>query len=183
MSVNALSPSETLDAKLRLEEFRILRGEIELRSSEGRAMERNVMIISAAIYGFLLAPQMPDANDGYRGLAWYLPPLLNLLALIRWRESVKLIIALSIYIRTIEGQLMNKKGWETFLFDRRRTGSNPILSVWYVLFWFACITGTLIAAIVHQKAFGSNTTVASLVLGIAMSGVVLFILWPKEEEK
>ena len=46
-----------LGDQLKIEEYKILRGEIELRSSEGRTMERNVMIISAVIYGFLPTPK------------------------------------------------------------------------------------------------------------------------------
>jgi hypothetical protein len=56
MDASDQTPKSPLGDQLKLEDFKVLHGEIELRSSEVRTMERNVIIISAAIYGFLLTP-------------------------------------------------------------------------------------------------------------------------------
>jgi hypothetical protein len=92
---------ETFRDKLRMEEFKILRGEIEQRSSEGRTMERNVILISAAIYGFLLTPKkdLYPLEGEYLQLAWYLPPIFAFLSFLRWRDSGDLIRALADYIK------------------------------------------------------------------------------------
>jgi hypothetical protein len=57
-----------------MEEFKIQREEIEQRSSEGRTMERNVILIASAIYGFALTPKsgtdhLPDVDEDFLQLA------------------------------------------------------------------------------------------------------------------
>jgi hypothetical protein len=181
------SPRKHSDA-LELAEFNILRAEIEQRSSEGRAMERNVMIISSVIYGFLLTPKgissIPDPKiDNYHDLAWYLPPLLNFLALVRWRESVLLIMALSDYIKGIERASMKRNGWEVFLARRRNNPKkNPALSIWYIGFWCACIGGTAVVAFFHQDLFGVDKTLLNLSIGAVICTVVYWVLLPIKKE-
>ena len=90
-----VSASGAISDRFQIEEHRILRGEIELRSREGRSMERNVMLVSAAVYGFLLTPKDGVIGDPYHHLAWYFPPVFNFLAMIRWRESARMIAKLA----------------------------------------------------------------------------------------
>jgi hypothetical protein len=62
------------------------------------------MLVSAAMYGFLLTPKNSGQADGhvYYLLAWYLPPVFIFLAMLRWRESTYMIANLAKYIRGIE---------------------------------------------------------------------------------
>lgn len=60
------------------------------------------MIISAVIYGFLRTPKcgnLSDLDRIYEDQAWYLPPILNFLGLVPWRESITMIVALAAYLR------------------------------------------------------------------------------------
>jgi hypothetical protein len=143
--------AETPADKMRLEEFRLLRGEIELRASEQRAMERNVILLSASIYGFLLYPKGHEAGRdlNYLALAWYLPSLFSFLALVRWRESVKMIAALSEYIKQLEATVFVTSGWENFLAEKRAKGELPLTSPWYLVFWTVTCVGTLVLAFVR----------------------------------
>src|SRR6202012_1423761 len=121
---------ETLADKIRLEEFRVLRGEIELRASEQRAMERNVVLLAASIYAFLLYPKEGKIDPGdapFLTLAWYLPSLFSFLALVRWRESLKMIEALAEYLKKLEKDVLDEKGWESFLASKRHAGNFPIV--------------------------------------------------------
>jgi hypothetical protein len=49
-------------AQFRLKEFELLRGEVEHRSQEQRAMERNVVILTAAIFTFLVSKDLDRKN-------------------------------------------------------------------------------------------------------------------------
>ena len=63
------------------------------------------MIISAVIYGFLRTPKcgnLSDLDRIYEDQAWYLPPILNFLGLVPWRESITMIVALAAYSEGIE---------------------------------------------------------------------------------
>ena len=140
---------EPLVDKIRLEEFRVLRGEIELRAGEQRAMERNVVLLAAAIYAFLLYPKSNPLDPGdmpFITLAWYLPSMFSFLALVRWRESLKMIEALAEYLRQMESDILGEKGWETFLASKRHAGHLRIVSRWYGLFWTVSCVGTLVVA-------------------------------------
>ncbi|MBV9824565.1 MAG: hypothetical protein JO001_02620 [Alphaproteobacteria bacterium] len=184
----ASSNTEPLGDKLLLEEFKILRGEIELRASEQRGMERNVILIAAAIYGFLLTPkgtiQVFDAP--FSDLAWYLPPVFSFLALVRWKESVKMIEALAAYLMTVEERILPAGGWEVFLEKQRRKDHLPITSGWYAVFWIATVVGPLVVAYVRHPASIKDVTETAILIGVLASVAVgLFVVrtWkPAKEE-
>jgi hypothetical protein len=167
--------AETPADKMRLEEFRLLRGEIELRATEQRVMERNVILLSASIYGFLLYPKNLDipGDQNYLALAWYLPSLFSFLALVRWRESVKMIAALSEYIKQLEATVLVAGGWESFLADKREKGDLPLTSPWYLVFWSVTCVGTLVLAFV--RVHPCNALVGMDATLIAAIGV--FFVW------
>jgi hypothetical protein len=174
-----------LGDQLKLEEFKILRGEIELRSSEGRTMERNVMIISAVIYGFLLTPKsgnISDLDKIYVDQAWYLPPILNFLALVRWRESITMIVALAAYLRGIETAHMGGKGWEAYLEYRRTKRTNRMISPWYTFFWIVIIVGPLAIGLLRHLGYDrwmlALTAAASILVG-----VIVYKVLPKEVQQ
>ncbi len=104
-------PDKTLAEEYKLEEMKLLRGEVELRGQERRSMERNVLLADAAIYSFVLAPEKIDFRAMHRlgWLVWYLPPMLAFLALIRWRESLKMIGHLAEYIQSDRDQYPRQK--------------------------------------------------------------------------
>jgi hypothetical protein len=174
-----VSKQESLADKIRLEEFRGLRGEIELRASEQRAMERNVILLSASIYAFLLYPKDKAAIDPdseqFLQLAWYLPSLFSFLALVRWRESVKMIEALAKYLKTVEHDVLAGGGWETFLAAERAKGNFPITSRWYLLFWIVACVGTLIVAYLRHP-FGARHDIIAAILAIAGTLAVLALV-------
>jgi hypothetical protein len=176
---NQTSPSnETLGDKIRLEEFKVLRGEIELRASEQRAMERNVILLSASIYGFLLYPKgqnFDDADKPFLLLAWYLPSLFSLLALVRWTESVKMIGGLANYLKMVE-QTTNGGGWETHLAAERDKGKFPLTSVWYFAFWLVTCIGTVIVAALRAPLFKGHETAMTVVLVVMITFAVFGVM-------
>jgi hypothetical protein len=182
----AVSPADaplegTLRNQLRLEEFKILRGEIELRSSEGRAMERNVILIASGIYGFLLAPKGVSLSENtmFLELAWYLVPIFSFLSFIRWRDSGDLIRALADYIReNVETDIPNG-GWETFLDGRRGKRKNPMVSAGYALFWIVCIVGSLVVAWLRYPLADTDWPLTAWLIGIFGSVLVLAMLGPE----
>jgi len=177
MAQTAGSDLGQLADQLHLEEFRILRGEIELRSAEQRGMERNVVLAAAAIYGFLLAPKggVPAEDMPFVGLAWYLPPLFGFLGFIRWRESVKMIDALAEYIRGLELRAAAGGGWETFLAAQRESGQLPIASAWYALFWDVVCAGSLVLAAIRRPLVPDEAVPSAIALG-AIGAIVVSIL-------
>lgn len=138
---------ETKRDKAALEEFKILRGEIELRGSEQRAMERYVIVADAFIYGLLVVPPREQVvQDKFLfQFLWFIPPMIGFLALIRWRESVKMIETLAEFLRRREAELFGDNGgWEWFLYrEKRKCGQIGLFSVMYVVFWAILIAGTL----------------------------------------
>jgi hypothetical protein len=174
-----------LGDQLKLEEFKILRGEIELRSSEGRTMERNVMIISAVIYGFLLTPKSGDLSaldKIYVDQAWYLPPILNFLALVRWRESMTTIVALAAYLRGIETAHMGGKGREAYLECLRKKRTNPMISPWYTFFWIVIVVGPLAIGLLRHLGYDPRMLALTAAASILV-GVVVYKILPKEEKQ
>ena len=163
-----------LAEQFRLEEFKVLRGEIELRATEQRGMERNVILVAAAIYGFLLVPKtgIMAEDQPYLDLAWYLPPLFSFLGLIRWRESVKMIDALAEYLRGVEQKATPDGGWETFLAAQREKGQLPIVSAWYALFWDIVCAGSLVVASLRRPLIVNSAIPMAILLGLVATIVV-----------
>jgi hypothetical protein len=175
---------------IRLEEFKILRAEVEQRASEQRIMERNVVLATGAIYSFLLTQHCSFAhslhtacklqNAEYVQLAWYLPPIINLLAFIRWRDSALLIEMLAAYLRKAEVSLMPGSGWEHFLYKMRGKQkpddkqAPDIITISTILFWIVMCAGTLVVANQIRPLLETATLATSLFLGSACS---LFIYW------
>jgi hypothetical protein len=185
--------SEGLCDQLRVEEYKILRGEIEQRSCEGRTMERYAMLVSAAVYGgFLLKDGVTQKGDGALcyALAWYLPPLFNFLAMLRWRETTRMMEKLASYIRRVEERNMGG-GWEIFLEKTRSDNSASLVSSWYIVFWTACIVVPATMALIHT--FGMlddgagahvmhNPWLVSIIVLVAVGvvGVVALLLQRQE---
>ncbi len=177
------SEPETLADKIKLEEYRGLRNEIELRGGEQRAMERNTVLLSASIYGFLLYPKagtVDCADRPFLLMAWYLPPLFSFLALIRWRESVKMIEALASYLLEIEMSVFSKGGWEAHLDrERRKQKRLPLVSRWYLLFWVVVIIGALVVALLRcPPPIGHSTQITAAVAVIGTFIVAAFVTFP-----
>lgn len=171
--------TDELADKLKVEEFKILRGEIELRATEQRSMERNVILIAAATYGFLLTPKTGISQDDIRfvNLAWYLPAVFSFLALLRWRESVKMIDALADYLRGVEQKAVPGGGWETFLAQQRAKNHLPIASGWYALFWVITVVGLLVIAYIRQPVFTNYVKGITVLIAVVSSLiVVVFVL-------
>ena len=196
------------DKDFRLEEFKILHGEVEQRAKEQRDMERNVVLLTGAIYAFLLTH--PDALgsgafDGqsaeslrplkesclallksgsldalkagclnalklgplFDNWAWYLPPIINLLAFIRWRESGLLIELLAKYLRLVESNYLLPlklekeeeecaNGWEAFLAQERRKERVPnIVSLTHKIFWIVVCAGPWLAPTLLSSGFAN----------------------------
>jgi hypothetical protein len=182
---------EPLADKIRLEEFRVLRGEIELRASEQRAMERNVVLLAASIYAFLLYPKKDPTDPSdmpFITLAWYLPSLFSFLALVRWRESLKMIEALAEYLKQMERDILGEKGWETFLASKRHAGHLPIVSRWYGLFWTVSCVGTLVVAYLrHPVSYKipvmdatASDVVTAVILGIIGTTIILRLVMRRQ---
>jgi hypothetical protein len=171
--------AETLSESVILEEFKALRGEIEMRGSEQRTMERYVVLADAALYSVLVFPK-PEQYGGdqtLRNLVWFLPPIIGFLALIRWRESVRMIDHLAEFLRRRQKQIHGaENGWEWFLHNEKR---NKQAIAWfaptYIVFWWIVIGGTAaLACIQYMGRSGAGITTAS-VLFVGTS-VALF-LW------
>jgi hypothetical protein len=172
---------ETLADKYGLEEFKLLRGEIELRGSEQRSMERYVVLADAAIYALLLFPEkdVKPPDTPLVNLAWSLPPLIGLLALIRWRESVRMIRHLALYLKGREHAVMGpNQGWENYLAKARTKGDVPIVSGWYLVFWTLLLGGTS-AISAYKNLTWLNwqslvpATIAAALVGL---GIVVYVL-------
>ena len=134
--------------------------------------------MAASIYAFLLYPKEGkiDPSDApFLTLAWYLPSLFSFLALVRWRESLKMIEALAEYLKKLEKDILDEKGWETFLASKRRAGHFPIVSRWYGLFWKVFCVGTLIVAYLRHplpyKISITDATTSNVVTATASNGV------------
>ncbi|MEA2839797.1 MAG: hypothetical protein QOF41_1127 [Methylobacteriaceae bacterium] len=161
--------AESLKDKVAVEEFKILRGEIELRGSEQRAMERYVILADAAIYGVLVFPKEGQnaGSQALHQLAWFLPPIIGFLALIRWRESVTMIDYLAEYLRRRERQInAGDVGWEWFL-HREKRNEKPIglFARTYVLFWWIVIGGTGVLACLQYSGGSALGILSALVVG------------------
>ncbi len=164
----------------RVEELKLLRHEIEVRSEEQRAMERYVLLADAAIYAVLVFPNKASdktLDTSVAWIGWYLPGLLAVAALVRWYESVRMIRNIAEYIQRIETKVLGSdNGWENHLFKQR--GEVPIAPGLYSVFWLtAAVAPTALAAYEHpfwNLAFPCSQWPAA-VTAITVLGL---ILWP-----
>lgn len=129
--------------ELRADEYRILRGEIEERSKEQREMERNVVVIIAAIISFLLVnPAQKSELARLATIGWLIPPIVGFLALGRWLESLKMIKTLADYICLYEISIIGIEGaWEKRLRDERAESKLKFVSGSSVFFWLTLTGG------------------------------------------
>ena len=156
-------------AEFLAEEYRLLRGEIEARSQEQRAMERNVVIITTAVLSFLLGSQ-PDNPDLMKlaAIGWLIPPVVAFLALGRWLESLKMIKALADYIRRYElGVIPEQGAWEQSLYrDRQSKRGLKFISWTNVCFW-TIMTGVPMAIAIKHALSSVQWNLRDWTLGVA----------------
>jgi len=132
-------------AQFRLKEFELLRGEVEHRSQEQRAMERNVVILTAAIFTFLVSKDLDRKNPDTMELlwaVWVIPPFVIFLALSRWLDSLKMIKRLAGYLSVLETKVVGaKSGWENSLKQVRGYKRHRLkfCSLGSMLFWMLIV--------------------------------------------
>jgi hypothetical protein len=130
-------------AQFRLKEFELLRGEVEHRSQEQRAMERNVVILTAAIFTFLVSKDLDRKNEETMELlwvVWIIPPFVSFLALSRWLDSLKMIKQLAGYLSVLETKVVGaESGWENSLSEVRGTHGLKFCSLGSMLFWMLIV--------------------------------------------
>jgi hypothetical protein len=162
-----------------LEEFKSLRDEIGMRGSEGRAMERYVVLADAALYSVLVFPK-PEQYGGdqvLHNLAWFLPPIIGFLALFRWRESIMMIGDLAAFLRVQQKEIHGgEKGWEWFVRNETRKGQSVAhFALTYIAFWWVVIAGTAALAWLHYMGSSCAGIISA---GVVFLGISLSIfLW------
>jgi hypothetical protein len=172
-----MPPTPTLADQVQIEEYKNLRGELELRSSEQRTLERYAILADAALYSVLVFPKL-DQFTGDRtlyNLAWFLPPLLGLFALRRWKATIFTISDLAEFLRRREEKIYGEEdGWEWFLHNEKRR-QKPIVHFAreFAWFWWVCIGGTLALAV--WQSCGRNIVLALLVGAVASIVISLWI--------
>jgi hypothetical protein len=130
-------------AQFRLKEFELLRGEVEHRSQEQRAMERNVVILTAAIFTFLVSKDLDRKNEDTIELlwvVWVIPPFVSFLALSRWLDSLKMIKQLAGYLSVLETKVVGaESGWENSLSEVRGKHGLKFCPPGSMLFWMLIV--------------------------------------------
>jgi hypothetical protein len=164
----------------RLEELKLLRHEIEVRSEEQQSMERYILLADAAIYASLVFPGEHHPTE-IAWIAWYLPGLLALAALTRWRESVRMIRRLARYIRELEAEFLGPwGGWETHLL-RSRPNDVPIAPDLFVAFWLVLAVAPMILAGYQTSKDELTRWLAAGASSVATAVLVLgLIYWPSD---
>jgi len=162
----------------RLEEFKILRGEIELRAAEQRSMERYVILADAAIYSVLMFPKDEAPDALLVDLGWVLPPVIGFLALIRWRESVTMIETLAEFLRRRERELFGPAGsWEWFLHGEKRAhGAIGLFSFWYTVYWAVVIGATGALAGYKLAATAGIRPWTAAATGLVLTAIVAWMM-------
>jgi hypothetical protein len=157
--------SPTFVEKYRLEEFKAARVEIERHLTDMRSLERQVLVGDAAIYAALLFRENPIADKSLLSLAWWLPPMIGLLALSRWRSSSEMVGRLGAYIRQNEP---DGQGWETFLLALRRSRIPGMRFFWNILYWMTTIGGVGAIACYETTMNDPRQTTLAIFAGIAL---------------
>jgi hypothetical protein len=172
-------PPEAANA-YRFEELKLLRHEIEVRSEEQQSMERYVLLADAAIYASLVFPKDAQASD-VAWVAWYVPGLLALAALVRWRESVRMIRRLARYIMKVEVDVLGPgQGWESHLYGIRK--EVPIAPGLFAIFWFALAVAPMALA-GYLVPIGGDA-LSPLAFGppiVAALAVLVLVYWPSDQ--
>lgn len=178
--------NEQKTGEFRLKEFELLRGEVGHRSQEQRAMERNVVILAAAIFSFLLSKDFSSSasvEPGLLAVGWLIPPVVALLALTRWLESLQMIRSLAIYLGQFEREVAGSHGgWETSLWSERSRRRLKFCSFGSICFWLM-MTGAPsgVAAYRLQISPGSENSSISwmwvVVAIVASSGLALSLIY------
>lgn len=114
----------------RLEEYRILRSEIELTFQLAQKVEQQAFVALFAIYGFQLGTEIMNADA--RGVVWFIPAVIAIFTTIRLDQYFKGVLNMGNYIQSqIEAPMFGTPqadmedghtccGWETHL----RSGSS-----------------------------------------------------------
>ena len=176
----SLQHEPTLKEQYILQECSQLRDEIWVRVKDQRLTERYVLIACAVIYSFASISRTAHAASPeiqfLCAWAWYVPPVLSLLALARWRESVHLICQIADYTREREKEVLGSKGgWETYLANSGRKLS-VLSSGYYIAFWLFLIASTTALAVYQEPLVTTWKLPAALLTGllaaIATFGVI-----------
>lgn len=113
------------EQEFRLEEYRILRSEIELTFQLAQKVEQQAFVALFAIYGFLLGTEA--LGDDVRKVIWFIPVIIAVFTMIRLDQYFKGVLNMGNYIQCqIEAQMFGKPqseledgetcgGWETHL--------------------------------------------------------------------
>jgi hypothetical protein len=150
----------------RLEEFKGARIEIERHLSDMRSLERHVLIADAAIYAAILFREGNVADKSLLSLAWWLPPIIGLLAVSRWRGSSEMVGRLGSYIRANEP---DNEGWENFLLGLRKSRLPGLRFFWNIVYWVLVIGGTGTIACYETTMNNPHQFVFSALVGIVLS--------------
>ena len=168
--VDATATGDAAQESFRLEEFKILRGESLWSVQELRRLERETVIASTAIITFLT--QRPGTGDslltkllaafGFASegkpdwfgqvldLAWFLPPAVALLSLIRWCETQGDIMRCARYVAGYERRVApSDGGWETYSAGLRPRTGEDIPTPGEQVFWCLVMVLTLAVAFHH----------------------------------
>lgn len=102
-----------------IEEYKVLRQELDSRLKEVRLLETGAIVAISAIYAWL-AKIPKNQIDSF---AWWIPVLFPLFGLFRYFGVMHRIMHIAEYIRSFESQVCKNapNGWETFLAEKRKT--------------------------------------------------------------
>ena len=154
----------------RLEEYKAARIEIERHLTDMRSLERHVLVGDAAIYAALLFRDGSLGDKSLLGLAWWLPCVIGLLAVSRWRASSEMVGRLGAYIRNNEP---NSEGWETYLLGLRKSRLPGKRFFWNIMYWILTIAGTGAIACYETTIGNQHQLLLSALVGIGLSVVAV----------
>jgi hypothetical protein len=129
-----------------LEEYKMLRMEIESYSNQKRQLEIYIVSAILVIYGWVSTLTEPTMKN----IALYSPILLVVFGIYRFYFCNKVIEKQAEYVKYYIEQeffLNNEKGWESFW---QKSNTLPILRWGEYLFWFSLLVMSIMVAIITK---------------------------------
>lgn len=131
-----------------IEEYKWLRSEISEKTKETRVLERNAVIITGAVWAWLLTTTNPE--DALPNIAWFIPHILAWLGALRSGALLWDTLTVVLYIRRIEEQLVSTRafvGLETWVKDNPWWKKSAAVYVGSTaLFWALLLVATWLGA-------------------------------------
>ena len=143
-----MNDSPSPQADFNKSEYDGLRREIELKLNEASALERYAVLGTSGVWAWLATHATSKAYQWF----WFIPVVLTLLSLLRFRALETEFGLFAEYLESLEDQLKTQ-GWQTFLAKPENKTRKNSISTSSMAFWI-----TLLAATILVGAYGACHT-------------------------